>query len=227
MKIPKFTIVESTKKHTATLFFFHGSGDSGDNVKEWIDVLNRKELTFPHIKIIYPTAPAQPYTPSNGMISNVWFNRKEISISVPEDEDSINSMCHTISQLIDTEHSNGIAYNRMIVGGFSMGGALALHVAYRYKLSLAGTIAMSSFLNMNSLVYEYLKNNKPEKIPPLLQFHGTLDQLVPIQWGQETYDNLNNFGVNTKFVQLNNVYHELARAEIQEFKQWITKMLPE
>ncbi|KAK2578677.1 hypothetical protein KPH14_012165 [Odynerus spinipes] len=226
-KISKFNIVEATKRHTATLFFFHGSGDTGKNVKEWIDILNREELKFPHIKIIYPTAPAQPYTPNSGMISNVWFDRKQISNNVPEEEHSIESICHTVSQLIDAEHSNGIEYNRIIVGGFSMGGALALHIAYRYKLSLAGVIAMSSFLNKNSLVYQHLKNNKTDKMPPLLQFHGTLDELVPIQWGEETYSTLKSLGVNGKFVPLNNAYHELVRTEIQEFKQWINEILPE
>lgn len=226
-KIPKFNVVNATKKHTATLFFFHGSGDTGDNVKEWIDILNKEELKFPHIKIIYPTAPAQPYTPNNGMISNVWFNRKEISNNVSEEEHSIDSICHTVLQLINAEHTNGIEYNRIIVGGFSMGGALALHVAYRCKLSLAGVVAISSFLNKNSLVYQHLKSNKIEKMPPLLQFHGTLDELVPIQWAEESYNMLSNFGVNAKFIPLNNVYHELVGKEIQELKKWINNILPE
>lgn len=57
-------------------------------------------------------------------------------------------------QLIDAEQSNGVPCNRIIVGGFSMGGALSLYLAYRFKLSLAGCVAMSSFLNRNSLVYK-------------------------------------------------------------------------
>lgn len=52
------------------LFIFHISGATGSNFKEWIDILNREELKFPHIKIIYPTAPLQPYTPLHGMV--IW-----------------------------------------------------------------------------------------------------------------------------------------------------------
>ncbi|XP_076164317.1 lysophospholipase-like protein 1 isoform X2 [Ptiloglossa arizonensis] len=225
-KIPKINIVNATKAHSATLFFFHGSGSSGKDVKYWIDILNREELTFPHIKILYPTAPAQPYTPNYGMLSNVWFNRKSIAISVSEDIESINSMCYDVLKLIDTEVSNGIAYNRIAVGGFSMGGALSLHLAYRFNSSLAGCSVMSSFLNRNSSVYESLKVNSGTK-PPLLQFHGTMDNLVPLKWGQETYSDLKEYGVNGQFIPLNNVLHEITRPEIEVFKRWMLEILPE
>lgn len=90
IRIPRTTVVQATNKHTATLFFFHGSGknltgnstlkfrkiynknfagSNGEDVKQWIDILNRTELRFPHIKIVYPSAPIQPYTPNGGMVS--------------------------------------------------------------------------------------------------------------------------------------------------------------
>ena len=67
-KLPKISVVNASNIHSATLFLFHGSGATGSNFKEWIDILNREELKFPHIKIIYPTAPLQPYTPLHGMV---------------------------------------------------------------------------------------------------------------------------------------------------------------
>ncbi|CAK9813480.1 Lysophospholipase-like protein 1 [Anthophora quadrimaculata] len=220
-------IVNATKAHTASLFFFHGSGSTGRNVKEWIDTLNREELKFPYIKIVYPTAPAQPYTPANGLLSNVWFDRKSISNEVSEDVESINSICQNVVELIDKEVALGIPYSRIIVAGFSMGGALSFHLAYRYKLSLAGCCTMSSFLNKNSLVYQHLKENSGTSTPPLLQFHGITDGLVPIAWGRETYNHLKELGVNVEFVTLNNVAHEITRNEIDSFKKWLLNILPE
>ncbi|XP_015593661.1 lysophospholipase-like protein 1 [Cephus cinctus] len=227
IRLSKGTIVSAANKHNATVIFFHGSGDTGENVRQWVDLLNKRELNFPHIKLMYPTAPSQPYTPNGGEISTVWFDRKAININVPEVRESIDSICKLASELIDQEVANGIPYNRIVVGGFSMGGALALHLAYRFKTSLAGCFAMSSFLNKNSLVYEALKNNNSTSAPPLIQFHGLRDELVPPAWGTETYKTLTDLDVKAEFVTLPNAFHELTRTEIQRLKEWILNVLPE
>lgn len=86
--------------------------------------------------------------------SNVWFDRQAISITVPEVKRSIDIICNKASELIHQEVCAGIPINRIVIGGFSMGGCLALQLAYRFKRSLAGCIAMSSFLNNESLVFQ-------------------------------------------------------------------------
>ncbi|XP_031833670.2 lysophospholipase-like protein 1 [Nomia melanderi] len=225
-KIRKFNIVNATKAHSATLFFFHGSGGCGDSLKKWVDIMLREELKFPHIKIVYPTAPAQPYTPNYGMSTNVWFNRKSISIEVAEEVQSINSMCENVMELIDAEVFKGIPYENIAVAGFSMGGVLSMHLAYRYKRSLAGCTAMSSFLNKNSVVYESLRANSG-RTPPFLQYHGTEDELVPLKWGEETYANLKELGVSGRFIELNGADHELVESEVKSFRDWILGILPE
>lgn len=88
--------------------------------------------------------------------SNVWFDRKAISISVPECKHSIDIICNKASELIHREVAGGIPMNRIVIGGFSMGGCLAMQLAYRFKRSLAGCVAMSSFLNDESNVYKVL-----------------------------------------------------------------------
>lgn len=93
-------------------------------------------------------------------LQNVWFDRMAISNQVSENIKSIDSMCQDVSKWVEKEVADGIPYNRIVLGGFSMGGALAMHLAYRYKTGIAGCFAMSSFLNKRSLVYEvYLYNN--------------------------------------------------------------------
>ncbi|XP_072745385.1 lysophospholipase-like protein 1 [Anoplolepis gracilipes] len=224
-RLSQANIVQATRKHTATVFLFHGSGSTGEDIKEWIKILNREKLQFPHIKLIYPSAPSQPYTPNGGMMQNVWFDRMAISNQVPEQKESIDSMCQNISELIDKEVTNGIPLNRIIVGGFSMGGCLALHLAYRYKTSLAGCFVMSSFLNKGSAIYEHLKAKPEHNKVPLIQYHGTIDALVPFEWGEESAKNLKELGVNVKFIPLQNIDHELSRPEIQSWKDWLLNIL--
>lgn len=74
-----FFFTENNKNKNWKLFLVIViSGATGTNFKEWIDILNRQELKFPHIKIIYPTAPLQPYVPLNGMVTYWWSNSKSV-----------------------------------------------------------------------------------------------------------------------------------------------------
>ncbi|KAH0955155.1 hypothetical protein HN011_009621 [Eciton burchellii] len=226
-KISKTNIVQATRKHTATVFFFHGSGGTAEDMRQWVDIMNREKLQFSHIKLVYPSAPSQPYTANNGMMQNVWFDRMAISNQVPEHINSIDSMCQCVSALIKKEVADGIPSNRIILGGFSMGGCLALHLTYRFKTMVAGCFAMSSFLNKKSLIYEHLKANPEDAKIPLLQYHGTFDNLVPIEWGEESAKNLEELGVDVKFVPLEQAEHELNRKEIQHWKDWLLDLLPD
>ena len=122
--------------------------------------------------MVYPTAPVQPYTPMDGMLSNVWFDRKQITIDAKECRLSLAKIYDCVNDLIRNEVDKGISPSRIIVGGFSMGGALALHTGYHLNQNLAGVFAMSSFLNHNSIVYDSLRNTQNRTLPKLLMFHG-------------------------------------------------------
>lgn len=108
-----------------------------------------------------------------------------------------------------------------------MGGCLAMHTGYHLNNQLAGVFACSSFLNTNSIVYQTLKShNKSSDLPKLLMFHGTRDDLVPLEWGRATHDQLQQLGVNGDFKILQNAFHELKTNELLEVKDWILKLLP-
>lgn len=84
----------------------------------------------------------------------MWFDRSAISKAAPEVQSSVDAMCQEVSGILEKEVAAGIPYERIAVAGFSMGGALSMQLAYRFKTSLAGCCAMSSFLNDDSLVYK-------------------------------------------------------------------------
>lgn len=86
-------------------------------MKEWVNLMARN-FTFPHIKILYPTAPLQPYTPAGGLMSNVWFDRADISPRVPEVLESISKIEVAVKDLIRKENEAGIPSSRIIVGEF-------------------------------------------------------------------------------------------------------------
>lgn len=219
------TILQTNSKASGTVIFFHGSGDTGQGVREWIKFLLGKDISFPHLRILFPTAPLRPYTPMNGEPSHVWFDRLKISPDVPEHKPDLEIIGKEVSEIIKSEISHGISPDRIIVGGFSMGGALALHTAYRYYPQTKGVFALSSFLNNESEIYSHLKGKDGVKCP-LLMFHGEKDELVPRQWAQTTFEKLKDLGVNGEFNLIKNTFHELKKHEIISLIEWINKTLP-
>ncbi|KAL6081019.1 hypothetical protein STEG23_027852 [Scotinomys teguina] len=166
-----------------------------------------------------------PYTPMKGEPSNVWFDRFKISNDCPEHLESVDGMCQVLTELIDAEVKNGIQKSRILIGGFSMGGCMAIHLAYRKHQDVAGVFALSSFLNKESTVYKDLQRSDCQ-LPELFQCHGTADELVLHSWGKETNSRLKSLGVSTVFHSLPNLYHEINRTELEMLKSWILTKLP-
>ncbi|KAG9342764.1 hypothetical protein JZ751_015628 [Albula glossodonta] len=218
--------VSQTGKHSASVIFLHGSGDTGQGLRAWVRDVLKQDLAFAHIRVIYPTAPPRPYTPMRGALSHVWFDRYKISADCSEHLESIDSMCTQLGTVMQEEVRAGVPKNRMIVGGFSMGGAMALHLACRYHPEVAGVFALSSFLNKDSVVYQAVQDRKGQPLPELFQCHGMADELVFHQWGEETGVQLRHAGMDASFRSIPGLNHQLSRMELEELRSWILKKLP-
>ncbi|XP_030640634.1 lysophospholipase-like protein 1 [Chanos chanos] len=219
--------VSQTGKHTASVIFLHGSGDTGQGLRAWVRDVLTQDLAFSHIRVVYPTAPARPYTPMHGTLSHVWFDRYKISNNCPEHLESIEAMCDSLGAVIQDEVRAGVPKNRMIIGGFSMGGAMALHLACRYHRDVAGVFALSSFLNKGSVVYQAVENAAGSPLPELFQCHGTSDELVFHSWGEETATLLRKAGMNATFHSFPGLHHQLCQQEMELLRSWILKKLPD
>lgn len=214
-------IPQSNKLCSASVILLHGSGDTGQGFLNWIKFLIG-DFVSPHISFYIPTAPLRPYTPLNGELSYVWFDRYSITPDVPEHLETIAESGEQIKSLVNDIVKSGVPLNRIIIGGFSMGGALALHSAYRFNPGLAGVLTMSSFLNKNSLVYSELRSEST----PLYMAHGEKDAMVPISWGKKTFEELTKRNVKGEFVPLVYTLHELKKSELEGVFRWIEKHLP-
>ncbi|XP_056142667.1 lysophospholipase-like protein 1 [Lampris incognitus] len=221
-------VVSPTGKHSASIIFLHGSGDTGQGLRAWVRDVLVPDLAFTHIRVIYPTAPARPYTPMRGALSTVWFDRHKISRDCPEHLDSIDAMCSTLRAIIQDEINAGVPKHRMIIGGFSMGGALALHLACRYHPDIAGVFALSSFLNKDSVAFQAVEERARagNSLPELFQCHGTKDNLVLHPWGEDTAELLRKAGMDTTFHSFPGLYHQLSQPELELLRSWILTKLP-
>ncbi|XP_046890315.1 lysophospholipase-like protein 1 [Hypomesus transpacificus] len=220
--------VSPTGKHSASIMFLHGSGDTGLGLRAWVRDVSTPDFTFPHIKVIYPTAPARPYTPMRGALSHVWFDRHQISPECPEHLESVEAASASLSAVIQDEVRAGVPRQRMIIGGFSMGGAMALHLACRHHPDVAGVFALSSFLNKDSVVYQAVQERAGvgRCVPELFQCHGSADQLVLPRWGKDTARLLQGAGLPSSFHSFPGLHHQLAPAEMELLRSWVLSKLP-
>uniref|UniRef100_A0A8C8C633 palmitoyl-protein hydrolase n=1 Tax=Oncorhynchus tshawytscha TaxID=74940 RepID=A0A8C8C633_ONCTS len=182
-------VASPTGKHSASVIFLHGSGDTG--------------------QVVYPTA---------------------LHL------ESIDAMANSLGAVIQAEVRAGVPKHRMIIGGFSMGGAMALHLVCRYHRGVAGVFALSSFLNKDCsisgkggshwAVEERAGAGSP--LPELFQGHGTGDELVFHKWGGETTAVLKKAGMTTTLHSFQGLQHQLFRPEIELLcSRILTKLLPD
>lgn len=212
-------------KHSASVIFFHGVGDTGFGIMDWVRSVLGRDFNGKHINFIYPTAPVQKYTPFNGDDSTVWYDRVGMNgFEENEDSSSIARSYGLVRSLINDEVAKGVSAQRIIVGGFSQGGAMAMHTGYHVNPSLAGVFAHSSYLNHNSVVFDSLKSSS--KGPELRMYHGTDDEVIEFQWGRQTFDKLKQMGVSGTFSTLNNVAHELDARALNDIENFILQKLP-
>lgn len=211
-------VIAATTKHSATLIFLHGLGDTGHG---WASAIG--EIRQPYMKVICPTAPTMPVTLNNGFKMPSWFDLKSLEARGPEDEAGIKKASESIQSMIDAEEREGIPANRIVLGGFSQGGALALYSALTYKKPLAGVIGLSCWLPLHKSFPAALADNKDT---PILQCHGDCDPIVPYKWGQLTASILKSIVKNTEFRTYRGLMHSSSDEEMKDLKAFIEKILP-
>ncbi|XP_023226757.1 acyl-protein thioesterase 1-like [Centruroides sculpturatus] len=216
--MPPPVILSNTAKQTATIIFLHGLGDTGHG---WSSIFSPFRAS--HIKYVFPTAPTIPVTINAGFSMPAWFDLKSISLQGPEDEEGIRSATEKIHQMIEYEESKGIPSNRIIIGGFSQGGALALYSALRYKKTLAGIIAFSCWLPLHTNFPQDALGNMNT---PMIQCHGDSDPIVPFEFGQLTSEYIKKFMSNTKFKIYPSMMHTFCEEELKDTINFINQYLP-
>uniref|UniRef100_A0A914E1K2 palmitoyl-protein hydrolase n=1 Tax=Acrobeloides nanus TaxID=290746 RepID=A0A914E1K2_9BILA len=212
-------VVNPSEKHTATLIFFHGLGDQGHG---WSDVA-KSELKLKYLKGIFPNAANRKVTLNFGMNMPAWYDLYGLSPDVQEDDAGIANATKYVHDLIDAEIKAGIPAKRIVLGGFSMGGALALYAGLTYKEPLGAIVGLSSFLlQRNKLPGDYKANLQT----PIFLGHGTNDFLVPFTFGQLTAEAIKQFNPN---VELHSypMEHSSCPQELRDFKAFLEKHIPQ
>lgn len=213
-------IIGATAKHTATVIFLHGLGDTGDG---WASAI--AALRPPFAKVICPTAPVMKVTLNSGVKMPSWFDLKRLDglLSGEEDEPGIKKAAEGVHALINEEINGGILPERIVLGGFSQGGALALYSSLTFPQKLGGVMALSCWLPLHKQFPQLLKGNMDTDI---VQCHGDCDPLVPYKWGQMTASYLKRFCTKMDFKTYRGLAHSANDEEMADLKKFVERVLP-
>ncbi|KAF5392921.1 hypothetical protein D9757_001195 [Collybiopsis confluens] len=229
----KFLVTPAAKKHTATVIFVHGLGDTGHGWKPVADMFQR-ESSLGHIKWVLPHSPSIAVTANMGAVMPSWFDIKSFGFKDAEDEAGMLKNKNAIVQLIEAEVAAGIQPNRIVLGGFSQGGAMSLLTGLTLEPQIAGIVCLSGWVPIRSTVQNNLTSNATKL--PIFWGHGSSDPLVKPKLAEESVDFLRNVGISVvkpgELAGLSyNVYpgvgHSTNTQELEDLKTWIAKVIAE
>ena len=206
---------------TASVIWMHGLGADGRDFVPLVPQLGLAPAAG--IRFVFPHAPRRPVTLNGGMPMRAWYDIRELSAGSLEDAAGILESAARLDGFIERERALGIRADRIVLAGFSQGGAMALQVALRYRESLAGVMALSTYLPLRDrLASEASEANRTISI---LMCHGRNDPVLTIQLGRLSRDALQALGYAVQWKEYD-MRHEVCEEEIGDIARWLRKALP-
>lgn len=203
---------------SASIIWLHGLGADGNDFAGIAP-----ELRLPaslSIRFVFPHAPSIPVTLNNGYVMPAWYDIVEIDVHRKVDEVQLVRSAEAVHALIDREISRGVDSRRILVAGFSQGGAVILHAALTYPKPLAGAIFLSSYFPTASSI----QPNPVNADLPVLICHGTHDPVVSEALGRHAEEALRALGHPVQY-RTYRMEHSVCLEEIRDISAWLQKIL--
>ena len=211
---------------TGAVIFLHGSGDTGRGLERWLGAAPFVQaLKTAGVRVEFPSAKPIPYTLFGGRTMSVWFDRYAMEPSSPERTESVEASCSQLEMLLDDVVASGVAPSRILIGGFSMGGGIALQTALRSKHAVGGIFAMSSYLCDDAAVYSLMAARATPPRPSIWMAHGRADGFVLPTWGEGTAEKLRGAGLDVRWKGYDNLRHEMRQDELDDLNEWMRPLV--
>ncbi|OUR92801.1 carboxylesterase [Gammaproteobacteria bacterium 42_54_T18] len=202
---------------SAAVIWLHGFGADGHDFESIIPQLNLPASMA--IRFIFPHAPMRNITRMGGDSIRAWF---DIDKTQGFDVDGIKKSTFQIKDLIQQEIDNGIPAERIVLAGFSQGGAIALNTALLYRKPLAGILALSTFLPVAEALGT--KKFRVNAAIPILVCHGKQDEVLPLTMGKAGFDTLKSHNYAVQWREYD-MAHSVCPQQIQDISAWFQKVL--
>jgi phospholipase/carboxylesterase len=202
----------------AAVVLLHGLGADGHD----FEPVAHELALGPAVRWVFPHAPFRAVTLNRGFRMRAWYDVASLDGSV-EDEAGIAESARAIRGLIARERERGITAERIVLAGFSQGGALALYTALREPERLAGVVALSSYLPLAARLEQ--EAHPANAAVPVFMAHGSQDPVLPFALGQRSKDLLRARGYAVDW-HAYPMAHSVCEQEIAALRDWLSRVLP-
>jgi phospholipase/carboxylesterase len=176
--------IETAENPDAAVIWMHGLGDDGRGWSEVVPMLGLPASL--RIRFLFPHAPVMPVTINNGMRMRAWYDIRQANFNERADVEGVRHSQSLVNALQEREIARGVAPSRMVLAGFSQGGAIALYAGIRYGARLAGIVGLSTYLVAADRAVE--EASAANRDVPIFMAHGTHDPVIQYAWAGHSRD---------------------------------------
>ena len=212
--------LETAPNPSASVIWLHGLGADGN---DFVPIIPELDLSgCPGIRFIFPSAPSMPVTVNGGYVMPAWYDIVGRNLTDQEDASGIQTSAVAIIKLIEREASRGIAYDNIVLAGFSQGCAMVLHIGLRFPHKLAGMIALSGYLPLAMSVN--LEKHAANQTTPIFMGHGEYDSVVIPERAQASYALLEKMGYQVSWNEYP-MEHSVNPEELVDISRFLQEVL--
>jgi len=213
-------VLEPAATADAAVIWLHGLGADGYDFVPIVD-----ELRLPPtlaVRFIFPHARPRPVTINNGFVMRAWYDITGLGPDRKEDDAGIRESAGVVNGYIEQQNARGVATERIVIAGFSQGGAIALQASLRYPERLGGVMALSTYLPLRESVAA--EASRANEDLPILMCHGLRDPMIAAAIGKASRDQLVSLGYTVEW-QSYPMEHQVCMEEVHDISRWLQARL--
>ena len=213
-------VIEPPETATASVIWLHGLGADGHDFEPIVAELGGAVTR--NVRYLFPHAPRIPVTINGGMVMRAWYDIKDTDLASRADASGVRASAKIVEGLIEEEIAKGIVSTRILLAGFSQGGAIVLHAGLRYAKPLAGIMGLSTYLPLHETLEE--ERQPANRNIPIFLAHGSQDPVIALALSERSRAFLASRGYQVQF-HTYPMAHSVCPEEIRDIAIWLEHVL--
>jgi phospholipase/carboxylesterase len=222
------TLLQTVEHETApnprwTVLWLHGLGADGHDFAPIVPELlmrDGRRRDWPALRFVFPHAPQRAVTINGGARMRAWYDIRDFDLANRADAQGVEESVAQVEALIAREAERGVPAGRLLLAGFSQGGAITLAAGLRRSEPLAGLIGLSTYLPMHDRAAQQLAAQAPSQ--PVFMAHGLQDPVVPFAAGEMSAARLRDLGFAVDWHRYP-MPHSVCAEEIRDLGDWMSR----